>query len=254
MGDVLFCDFDGPIADVSDRYYSTYLSALNSTQAAYAARGIHLPIRQLTKAQFWHMKQNRVPDTAIADGSGLSDAETEYFLNRVAELVNQPTLLYQDQIQPGAKAALKMLHALGVKVVIVTLRQASQVRDFLHKHGLATNIHAIYGAEDAATAYPNRIEHKVVQLRTAIAVQQSLGCRTATSWMVGDTEADICAGQAAGLQTIALRCGIRSAAYLRGFQPTHLLRDLYAAAEFFIAHQSMLARVQRPVSWMGTNS
>ena len=243
-GSTLFCDFDGPIADVSDRYYSTYGSALTATQAAYAKRGILLPIRWLTKAQFWHMKQNRVPDTTIADWSGLSGQEVQTFLAYVEDFVNQPTLLHQDQLQPGAKAALVGLQDRGVRVVIVTLRQAAQVLDFLHEYDLATTISQIYGAQDGSTAYPNRVQHKVAQLKDAIADQHRLGISTAASWMIGDTEADICAGQAAGLPTLALTCGIRSASYLKGFYPTRLYRDLYAATEFLMAGQSAVASLQ----------
>ncbi|HEY9888592.1 MAG TPA: hypothetical protein V6D02_09350, partial [Candidatus Obscuribacterales bacterium] len=57
-GSTLFCDFDGPIADVSERYYQTYALALSATHQAYAIQGRVLPIRRLTKAQFWYMKQN----------------------------------------------------------------------------------------------------------------------------------------------------------------------------------------------------
>ena len=32
----VFCDFDGPIVDVSDRYYSTYHLALTDTAAFYS--------------------------------------------------------------------------------------------------------------------------------------------------------------------------------------------------------------------------
>jgi phosphoglycolate phosphatase len=240
-GGTVFCDFDGPIADVSDRYYHTYTLALAATQADYTKQDVSLPIRRLTKAQFWHMKQNRIPDTEIADWSGLSGEVVSIFLDHVETLVNQPTLLHQDQLQPGAMAALAALQDRGVRIVIVTLRQAAQVLDFLHQHDLATSISQIYGEQDAGTAYPNRIEHKVAQLRAAIADQRRLGFHTRDSWMIGDTEADICAGQAAGLPTLALTCGIRSAGYLRGFHPTRMYRDLYAATEFLTSRQ--------PVAW-----
>lgn len=233
----IFCDFDGPIADVSDRYYSTYTLALNATHTFYADQGIELPINPLTKVQFWHMKQNRVPDATISAQSGLPAHTFDRFSSHVEQLVNQPALLHQDKLQPGAKAALTALQNRGVRVVIVTLRKASQVLDFLHAHDLATTISQIYGANDAATAYPNRIEHKVAQLREAIADQHRLGMDTQTSWMVGDTEADVCAGHTLQLPTVAVTCGIRSTAYLRGFQPTRMYRDLYAAAEFLLDHR-----------------
>ena len=230
-GSTLFCDFDGPIANVSDRYYSTYTLTLSATQQAYAEQGKLLPIRRLTKSQFWSMKQNCVPDRLIADWSGLSGDEIDEFLERVSQLVNQPTLLYQDQLQPGARSALAALQERDVRIVLVTLRQASQVLDFLYEHDLATVISQIYGAYDVATAYPNRTEHKIDQLREAISDQNRLGFSTHQSWMIGDTEADICAGQAAGMSTIALTCGIRSSTYLKGYGPTLIKGNLYAAVE-----------------------
>jgi len=231
-GSTLFCDFDGPIADVSDRYYHTYCLALKTTQAAYAREHIALPVRRLTKAQFWYMKQNRIPDTTIADWSGLSGEQIDYFLARVADLVNQPTLLHQDQLQPGARTALTQLREHGIRIVIVTLRQASQVLDFLHHYELATVINQIYGTELAETAYANRTEHKITQLREAILDQNRLGFDTTDSWMIGDTEADVSAGQAFELPTLALTCGIRSSLYLKDFAPTGVYRNLYAAVEY----------------------
>jgi phosphoglycolate phosphatase len=228
-GSTLFCDFDGPIADVSDRYYHTYCLALKLTQADYARQHVALPIRRLTKAQFWYMKQNRVLDTTIADWSGLSGKQVDDFLANVLTLVTQPALLHQDELQPGAYTALVRLRECGVQIVIVTLRQSSQVLDFLHQYDLATMISQIYGADNAETAYANRTEHKIAQLREAIVDQTRLGFDTSRSWMVGDTEADVCAGQAFSLPTIALTCGIRSSHYLKGFLPTDVCRDLNAA-------------------------
>ncbi|RZM79433.1 HAD family hydrolase [Leptolyngbya iicbica] len=231
-GSTLFCDFDGPIADVSDRYYHTYCLALKATQADYARRQMALPVRRLTKAQFWYMKQNRVPDTTIADWSGLSGHQIDDFLQRIPALVNQPTLLHQDQLQPGVRAAFANLRDRGIRIVIVTLRQSSQVLDFLHQYDLATMVSQIYGSDDAETAYANRTEHKIAHLQAAIAEQNRLGFDTRQSWMVGDTEADISAGQAFDLPTLALTCGIRSALYLKGFSPTEVCRDLSSAVTY----------------------
>jgi phosphoglycolate phosphatase len=230
-GATLFCDFDGPIADVSDRYYNTYKLAIAATQAAYATQGLQLPIRILSKAQFWHMKQNRIPDLTIADWSGLVGDEVLYFMGQVEQLVNQPALLHQDRLQPGVREALVQLQAQGIRLVIVTLRQSAQVLQFLQAHELATAVSQIYGATDDATAYPNRVEHKVAQLRGAIADQARLGYAVDPTWMIGDTEADICAGQAAGIPTIGLACGIRSRDYLSTLQPTYLRCDLNSAIQ-----------------------
>ncbi len=235
-GSIVFCDFDGPIADVSDRYYSTYQQALTATSAAYqphAANG--LPIRLLTKTQFWQMKQTRVPDPVIADWSGLGGEQVDYFLGQVEGLVNQTHLLHQDRLQPGARDALLGFQSQGIRLVIVTLRHTAQVLQFLYDHDVATTISQIYGATEVNTAYPNRIEHKIASLKAAIADQTRLGFSTQTAWMIGDTEADICAGQTAGLSTLGLTCGIRSRQHLAAHAPTILADNLQRAAQLLLA-------------------
>jgi len=52
--------------------------------------------------------------------------------------------------------------------------------------------------------------------------------------MVGDTEADILAGQATDIPTIALTCGIRSQTYLKNFEPTRIHSDLLSAAHYLV--------------------
>ncbi len=234
-GATIFCDFDGPIADVSDRYYATYCQALGETQAYYQAQGIVVPVRLLTKTQFWEMKQRRVPDPTIADWSGLEPSQGETFLARVNEIVNETTLLHLDKPQPGAREALQRLRDRGLRIVIVTLRHSAQVMEFLYDHDFTTLVSQIYGANDDSLAYPNRVAHKVAQLAGAIADQRRLGYSIIPgAWMIGDTEADVEAGHAAQLPTIALTCGIRSAAYLATCRPTRLHGSLKAAADYLL--------------------
>ncbi|HEY9737948.1 MAG TPA: HAD family hydrolase [Trichocoleus sp.] len=227
----LFCDFDGPIADVSDRYYSTYRIGLDHIRREARAQGLRLPIRYLSKGQFWAFKQNRVPDRQIALWSGLEGAQIDQFLAEVCTIVNQPMLLHQDQPQPGVRQALKLMRCHGVRVVLVTLRAPDQVQDFLHQHQLGWAFSGLYGMDQDEVAYANQANHKVERLRYAIADQQQQGYCTQASWMLGDTEADIIAGQTAGLPTVALTCGIRSSCYLRAFRPTLMLNNLWSAAQ-----------------------
>lgn len=223
----LFCDFDGPIVDVSDRYYHTYQLGLAEIEAAYERQGLTLPLRYLSKQQFWQMKQERTPDVKIAMRSGLQGEQIHIFLERVKQIVNQPDLLNQDQIQPGVRWALALLRSQGVRLVLVTLREQSQAIQMLQEHGLETLFSGIWGARDDGAAYLNQSEHKSRLLKQAVAHTQAT-----SAWMVGDTEADILAGQAAHMPTIALTCGIRSRAYLQKFQPTRIHSDLLSASHF----------------------
>jgi phosphoglycolate phosphatase len=230
-GVTLFCDFDGPIVDVSDRYYATYRRGLEHIQGVWQAQGLPLPIRYLSKGQFWTFKQNRVPDRQIALWSGLEGDQIDDFLGHVAHIVNQPSLLHQDRLQPGVRQSLKLLRCHGVRVVLVTLRAPEQVIDFLQQHHLDWAFSGLYGMPQVEAAYANQANHKIQRLRDAIADQHLHGYSTQASWMIGDTEADIMAGQAAGLPTAALTCGIRSSGYLKAFRPTLMVPDLWSAAQ-----------------------
>ncbi|MBW4463808.1 MAG: HAD hydrolase-like protein [Nodosilinea sp. WJT8-NPBG4] len=227
----IFCDFDGPIADVSERYYATYRQGLAWAQANAQAQGNPVSVRYLSKSQFWTFKQNRVPDRQIAHWSGLDGANIDAFLAQVSRIVNQTTLLDRDQVQPQARAGLDLLRQFQVRVVLVTLRPPDQVMDFLDQHDLRWAISDLYGMPQVDAAYINQASHKVERLRAAIATQQRQGYDLRQSWMVGDTEADIMAGQTLGLETVAVTCGIRSSSYLQGFRPTHLLPNLWIACQ-----------------------
>lgn len=230
----VFCDFDGPIVDVSDRYYTTYQLALADTQAYYQGEGITLPMNVLKKQQFWQMKQDRVPDVEIAMRSGLQGAQIDFFLGRVIEIVNQPALLKRDKLQRVVNWALALLHSQGVRLVLVTLRSESQATQILRNYGLTRLFSGIYGTCDQNAAYHNHAELKTQLLFKAIAEQSLLAGRSLSAWMVGDTEADIIAGQALSIPTIALTCGIRSQLYLKQFQPTRIHTDLLAAAHYLL--------------------
>jgi len=222
----VFCDLDGPIVDVSDRYYATYQQGLADTQAAYLARGINLNLQIFSKQQFWQMKQNRVPDAEIAKSSGLSGEEIHVFLGCVSQIVNQPDLLHLDRIQPGVQWAIALLHSRGVRLILVTLRPRHQAVQLLQNYGLARLFTSIRGTQMPDAAYHNYTALKTELLaEVAEEFESSLG----SAWMIGDTEADILAGQALGIPTIAVTCGIRSHYQLQKHQPNFILSNLVIA-------------------------
>lgn len=245
-GKTVFCDFDGPIVDVSDRYYSTYQRGLASVQAAYEFQGKALPLHVLTKHQFWQMKQERTPDPEIAMRSGLQGKQIDLFLQQVKQIVNQADLLRQDQLQPGVKQALSQLQAQGMQLVLVTLRCQHQARQVLHQYGIAHLFSQIHGATDDQAAYLNQAEHKTQLLTNAMVATGVEPCcldrhSGTQAWMIGDTEADIVAGQALGIPTIALTCGIRSQSYLQRFAPSQIHADLATAVRSLLLETKQVA-------------
>jgi phosphoglycolate phosphatase-like HAD superfamily hydrolase len=233
----VFCDFDGPVVDVSNRYYSTYHQALTEIDRVYCGRDVWLPLQILTKQQFWQMKQDRVPDREIARRSGLSGRAIDCFLARVEEIVNSPQLLQQDTIQRGVNWALNLLCSQGVRLVLVTLRRQDRVTQILEDHNLSRLFSGVYGTTDDLAAYQNYADIKTQLLDRAMT--EHLSCSSTSAWMIGDTEADIIAGQAMNIPTIALTCGIRGYQQLSQLEPTLILDDLFSAAHY-------LAKINSP--------
>jgi phosphoglycolate phosphatase len=231
----VFCDFDGPIVDVSARYYSTYRLALANIKKYYSS-DLPVALTPLSQEEFWQMKRNRLPDIEIAGRSGLPPEAIDPFLSQVNEIVNHPDLLYQDKIQPGVSWALNLLCAKGAQLVLVTLRDQKQAEGILKEAGLRHLFSGVFGTQlQAEAAYVNSIELKTQLLRNAAAAHWPEEIRDRQSaWMVGDTEADIWAGRNLGIATMGLTCGIRSREYLQQQSPCLILEDLISASNYLL--------------------
>lgn len=235
----IFCDFDGPLVDVSDRYYHTYQLALADTLTYYQTRCPDLQLTCLSKDEFWQMKRDRTPDINIASRSGLRQEQIQYFLSQVQRIVNQPALLHQDCLQPDVQWALNLLQAQGAQLILVTLRCQQQAIEILKSYGLLQLFTDIRGTKNFEAAYQNSSQHKTQLLSDILSGRPWDGVCPQSAWMIGDTEADILAGQAIGIPTIALTCGIRSQNYLEQYKPTQIHNSLLAAAEYLIHANSI---------------
>lgn len=229
----VFCDFDGPLVDVSDRYYNTYQLALHETYHYYSRFDPFLKINPLSKKEFWQMKQERANDQEIALRSGLKVQQIPYFVQQVRSIVNDVSLLTKDKFHRGVNWALALLHSQGVRLVVVTLRCQDQVSQILTNYGLLRLFSGVYGTTDAMAAYSNNIECKTALLKKALAEHQ-----THRTCMIGDTEADILAAKAMGISAIALTCGIRSYSYLQQFEPDQIESNFLTTAYHLLADQT----------------
>jgi phosphoglycolate phosphatase len=229
----VFCDLDGPLIDVSQRYYKTYQLAIAETQAHYQSKGRSLFLTPLSASQFWQMKQERIPDADIAFCSGLRHEQMDLFLSNVLDIVNQPILLNEDRLQPGVMQSLELLRLRGARLFVVTLRSQAQAAQLLQQFDLEHYFDRICGAQDCSAAYQNYAAGKQTLLEGLF--KEIDHTSTAQSWFIGDTEADVLAGQALGLSTVALTCGMRSHAYLQRLEPTTVQTNLQAATQYLLA-------------------
>lgn len=228
----IFCDLDGPLIDVSQRYYKTYQLALSETQASVQAQGETLALTPLSHAQFWSMKQSKRPDIEIAYLSGLSGSHIDFFMQQVQAIVNQPLLLQEDRLQPGVHQALEHLLNQGAQLAVVTLRCQDQVDQVLQQHHLTRYFRLIRGTNDTQAAYKNYAVCKQSLIQDSI---NAMGLTNHQQiWMIGDTEADVLAAQAMKIKTVALTCGMRNYAFLHSLQPNSIQRTLASAANYLL--------------------
>jgi phosphoglycolate phosphatase len=222
------------LVDVSKRYYKTYQLALAETQAYLQRQGHSVQLTPLSAAQFWQMKRERFPDADIAFCSGLRHDQIELFLANVEDIVNQPLLLREDRLQPDVSHSLAHLQQYDIPLSVVTLRWQEQAQQLLQQFHIDHYFKQICGAADGSGAYSNFIEGKQAIL-SGLVRPMSADARRNT-WIIGDTEADILAGQALGLSTVALSCGIRSQAYLQRLAPTTVQPNLKMAVHYLLTH------------------
>lgn len=226
----IFCDLDGPLIDVSQRYYKTYQLALAETQAYIQGQGDTLALTPLSHAQFWSMKQSKRPDIEIAYLSGLSGNHIDFFMQQVQAIVNQPLLLQEDRLQPGVHDALEKLLKQGAQLAVVTLRCQDQVDQVLQQHHLTRYFRLIRGTDNTQAAYKNYAVYKQSLIQDAISAMGLTNYEQI--WMIGDTEADVLAAQAMKIKTVALTCGMRNYAFLYKLSPTSIQSSLSEATDY----------------------
>jgi len=198
----VFCDLDGPLIDVSGRYYKTYCLAIDRTVEHYRSMNVRLHISPMRQERFWHLKLERIPDVDIARMTGFSADQIDFFLATVRQLVNQPHLLDYDRLQPWAIDALERLSQVGVRLSLVTLRAHDQAIHMLKKFGIYHYFSSLQGSTDEFAAYDNYAHSKTAMLSKMLKLMPAQD--SDLLWMIGDTEADVLSAQALGIKSIAL--------------------------------------------------
>ena len=184
---MIFWDLDGPILDVSKKYYTLYKNILleNNMQA-------------LSKKEYWNLKKSKTTLSAILAKTN-SEKLLEVFKN--LWLNNIETHKYQklDKLQNGIISILKKCNNT---LVLVTLRK-NRVRllEQLDELELKSYFETILSSGE--NIQPRwKIKYNLINdyLEGEIANHHM---------MIGDTETDILAGNYLGFTTIGVLCGIR---------------------------------------------
>ena len=203
----VFLDVDGPILDVSARYYAVHQSIAGDS---------------MSLDFFWEQKRAGMGGRAIVEHNGLDVSADEYAQRWVAE-IEAPEHMTLDVVQPGAAEAMLELRTFA-EIAFVSLRQdGEQLREQLIELGVATREDIVLSASPLEGHGP---ELKVDRIRRRFA---ELDPEDA---IVGDTRIDLEAGHALGIRTIGVTCGIRTRVDLERADPTIVLPNLAAAVSW----------------------
>ena len=221
----LITDFDGPIIDVSQRYYQVYQECLDSSRAPNQA------VKQLSKEEFWQLKRSRVPEKQIGMMSGLDEAQAQAFAQLRRQTVHTTPYFEYDNLAPGAVAALEKVQQAGVDLAVMTMRRMRELDYAFERHDLGR-----FFPKDRCYCLSNDyvktrdIDDKPLLMERALVELPP----ASDTWMVGDTEADIITAKKHGVKVIGVLSGIRDRASLEVYQPDWIVKDLSEAVDLLL--------------------
>lgn len=218
----IITDFDGPIMDLSERYYHVYQLCLAKV------RHPEQQLKILTKAEFWAYKRARVSERQVGIESGLTTAQAEIFKQIRDRTAHQLQYLPLDRVVPGAVAALDRIQAAGAELFVMTLRRTSELNSAFAQYALDRFFpaHCCYCLADDYRKQGD-IADKTQMMARALAELKP----EPNTWMIGDTETDILAARTHGIPVVAVLSGIRDRDRLAAHQPDAIVPDLAAAVE-----------------------
>ncbi|MEH2231769.1 MAG: HAD family hydrolase [Nostoc sp.] len=221
----LITDFDGPIIDVSERYYRVYQFCLDKTRRPDQV------VQELPKGEFWQLKRSRVPEKQIALNSGLDEAQAQEFAQLRRQTVHTEAYFNYDTLAPGAVDALLKIQQAGIDLAVMTMRRVRELDYAFKKHDLGR-----FFPENRCYCLSNDyvktrdIEDKPLLMARAL---KELPPATDT-WMVGDTEADITAAKNYEIKVMAVESGIRDRTQLELYHPDLIVQDFSAAVDLVL--------------------
>lgn len=191
---MFFWDLDGPILDVSDKYYAVYRDILLENNE-----------KVLAKNEYWDLKRAK---TSLYDILSKTNAEQsiiifkELWLNRI-EIHKYQKL---DKLQPGITEVLKLCKEKNNLVLVTLRRDRQRLLEQLQELNLVDYFEIILSSgQDIKPRW--KIKYNLINdyLKSKIANN---------NFIIGDTETDIIAGNNLGFISIGVLCGIRNSQLL----------------------------------------
>ncbi len=218
----IITDFDGPIMDVSERYYRVYQLCLEK------AKDSQQQIKMLSKQEFWRLKRSRVPEREIGKISGLYSEQAKIFARLRRETVHSLPYLVYDKPVPGAIPTLEKIQQTQTDLFVMTMRRDGELEDAFNRYDLRR----FFPPERCYCLPQDYIKETDIKDKTKLMAKALAELPLATdSWMIGDTEADIVAAKTHQIKSIAVLSGIRDRPQLEKYQPNFIVNNLKEGVE-----------------------
>lgn len=200
----LFFDLDGPILDISPKFYKIYCDIFS--RFGYPT---------ISSADYWQQKRTRTPIPKIVELTAPADFAPAYIKERLAVIEN-PEYLAFDVVQPHILELLSRLRG-KIPLILVTLRNKRKHLYWELEHfQLLPLFDAVLTKEDNHGDYQIKVE----------LIEEYLQGRRAEGLIIGDTESDVKAGEVLRIPSVAVTCGIRTKEYLQALNPTYIIDSM----------------------------
>ena len=217
----IFTDFDGPIMDVSERYYQVYLYCLDKIRKPEQA------ITTLSKSEFWELKRSQIPEKEIANLSGFKDEKQSVAFAhlRRATVHTDPYFSY-DCLIDIAIPALEKAQQLGIDLAVMTMRRRRELEPVLDRY----NLRRFFPSDRIFCLDDDYVKTVDIQDKPKLMkIAQDTLPEVEKQWMIGDTEADIISAQTYHVPAIAVLSGIRNYIQLQKYKPHQIVTNLSCA-------------------------
>lgn len=206
----IFFDFDGTLADPSERHYEVYQTVVHEMGGA-----------PLSKAGYWGEKRNKTGWENILRASNLEPRHKQEFIDRFILLIEDTSYLELDELLPGVRDTLEKVSENN-KCYLVSLRRNNKNLLYQLRYlGIDKYFEEIISGHSETDGS----DVKAAIIRSKL---------SDNNLVVGDTEADILAAKSLGIPVVAMTTGIRDKSYLSMLEPNYILdsiRGLQAVIE-----------------------
>ncbi|HYO95856.1 MAG TPA: HAD family hydrolase [Polyangiaceae bacterium] len=192
----ILLDLDGTLVDSNDAHAQAWIDTLREFG--------HRPEFQQVRRLIGKGGDKLLPEVTGVD----PESELGKRISKQRSALFRERFLPELKAFPGSRALLQRMHDAGIRLVVATSAQKEEMGPLLRIAGAEG---LLYDATNSSEAENSKPDPDIIE-----AALRKAGCSADEALMLGDTPYDIQAAAAAGVRTVAVRCGGWSTEELEG--------------------------------------